>query len=283
MQKLIVNDREQIVFVDDLDGINKILSEYGLLKSDGSLYNDIVVDRQVFTYGDVLNGVIANKISYRGIIIWMVLSVNKINTSIGDLYQFINKCGNPIVKIDGVIYSGNLSYNSEQLKIGNSTLSSKKSLSNDSFIHTAMAKISHDNGRMLDPISNKFTSIVKLAKSHAKMFTGYADLITLFDILKQPMNKLDDSVINVKFDKSVTVTYNVVDNKLICEVNGISVSDESAIRPYIIYTLKPIKLQNQNFPFQVIKKHGLNLFLTPVILNNEDLLKDLRGGINLLK
>lgn len=166
-------------------------------------------------------------------------------------------------------------------------------------LHKFIHRMTTDNGRMLQPLMQRFLATIFIIKGNKHMFTGYARLENYLRILKLPTKGLiQDNGEEVDGDyrlslentstqarvKVVGVRDGVPVIELMVQGNLQSVSGTKAKPdPYLLITTKPIVLKNQRMPYTVVSYRGNSLFITPLIFNSLAVLSSMRGGINLLK
>lgn len=160
------------------------------------------------------------------------------------------------------------------------------------FIH----RMGTDNGKMLYPIIKRFLNTVFLFKGNKNLLTGYANLKHYLNMMQQPqpnfkqLNVTSNGDYSINYDSNSLSRIKVVDVK-----DGIPViklysgntlvpnGNMTSPDPYILITTKPIQMQNQKFPYTVVRFKGTPLFISPLIFNSRQVLDQLPGGINLLK
>ena len=165
----------------------------------------------------------------------------------------------------------------------------------DEFIH----RMNTDNGRMLSPLAKKFSDIAHLMGGNRGRLTGYANLNVFLRMLNKPMLNTSSLVKDManspyllhlplgQMQAKVVVTGiegSTLVITLISSAKLFSGNHQLPQKfPYLILTAKPFRLQDQQFPFFAMPFKQHRLFVTAIILDTDDPLKSLSGGLNLLK
>jgi len=173
----------------------------------------------------------------------------------------------------------------------NSTIENKV----DQFIH----RMKTDNGKMLLPLTRKFVDVSHIMGGNKSRLTGYADLNIYLRMLNQPTLNSEalikdmansNYLLNVPEEQvNAMVVVDGVENgnlKLHLKAPIKMYSDEKPLPqkfPFLLFTLKPITLKEQKFPFFVMPYKHNRLFVTAMILDSMKPLESLSGGLNLLK
>lgn len=169
-----------------------------------------------------------------------------------------------------------------------------QSQESDPALGSFIAKMTSDNGRMLQPLTNKFTAIAhSIGKANA-LLTGYVNLRDYLMLIKQPTlgmanlkNKsLDnDYNINLNSNKITLKVTDVIDGIIQLSCTFLGTFDNLATQsfaPYILLTLKPITLGTQQLPYDIVRFKNYAIFISPLYFANVNTLTNLKGGVNLL-
>lgn len=169
-----------------------------------------------------------------------------------------------------------------------------QSQESDPVIGSFIAKMVTDNGRMLYPLTQKFTAISHSIGKANVLLTGYANLRDYLMLIKEPTRGID----NLK-NKSINSDYNINldNNKIIVKVTNVINGDinldcvfsgrldnlsTQSVSPYILLTVKPIILGTQQLPYNIIRFKTHSIFVSPLYFANSTILANLHGGVNLL-
>ena len=164
----------------------------------------------------------------------------------------------------------------------------------DPVVGSFIAKMASDNGRMLFPLTNKFTTIAySIGKANA-LLTGYANLRDYLMLIKEPtlgISNLKNK--SIAGDYNINLNSNSISIKVTDVANGIINLDfifsgymetitTQSFAPYILLTLKPISLGNQQLPYTIVKFKNYAIFISPLYFASSITLANLKGGVNLL-
>ena len=247
----------------------------------------------------------------------IILAKDKVIFILNDSYSFPVYRSNTNSLVNGLNHFGTPSiinfgktplsspFNSRDARHLNSNNGKKISVGNflnDNMINKSdefVQKMRIDNGRMVLPIARKFHDMLHLMGGNRNKLTGYVDLNLYLRMIKQPsmvMNNMADDI-----DKSNYVL-NIPDEQVqsVVKVSGVegnvlSIDFKSSAElipssatilhptPYLVFTLKPLSILNQRFPFFITSVKQYRIFVSVILLDESTPLDTIAGGINLLK
>jgi len=206
-----------------------------------------------------------------------------------------------LLKIKGNTFTGSFSsYKNNSIEDSDGkiiTFKSSVSTEDDNTqIHKFIHRMKTDNGRMIDPLIKRYSNTLRMVKGKRQLLTGYANLYDYLTYAQNPSSDILNSF-SESFD-SEGVTFNI-NNKGV-ELKASGESDGKMVvnllmkgdfekpegekqTPYVILNTKPIKLLNQQMPYFVSRQKYFPVFITTLFFKNDETLKNLKGGINLLK
>jgi hypothetical protein len=304
-----INSETQVIYttnrVTDLPQVGEAL-KYN--KKNGGFYKYVTVEHSTyFTPPKSTTSLPAIKLIAKGITTYVVDDTVEFNidkSNVGNIIQLLSKFGEDyIIRYNNIDLNGPFRKNGSDSLINNeSTIISIGSYGvndNTNQIHNFIHRMRTDNGRMLDPVLRRFANTVFLFKGNKKLLTGYVNLSMYLNVIKYPSRGLFNmNLPDTKADYVINLTSNssrvrlkvvdVINGKLVLNIS-LDGSIEAAsqykqqISPYVLITTAPVNLLNQKFPNFVVQYRKLPIFITPIIFNSSEILKQLRGGINLLK
>lgn len=304
-----INVNTQIIFVNDPQSEYKVIArELKYTKKDGELYKYVKVDfaSMYHPYG-ASNSLQCIKLTAKNIDTYIVKKSFDFHMSHSHIRNVVNALshfgGDYVPIIDGVEFDGSIdevSSDKLQDESGKSiSFGEQQETDNTKIIHKMIHRLSTDNGHMLAPIIKRFLNTVHLFKGNKNLLTGYAKLDSYLRMIKQPTTGLiqknnDDENSNFLIsldDESSQGRVEVVgirDGKPVVELKfrGTLVKNDSLHQtpdPYVLLTTKPIILGRQRIPYKVVSYRGTPIFISPLIFNSSKVLRDMKGGINLLK
>lgn len=303
-----INNVTQVVFTREPSAdYRNIARELNYTKNDGNLYKYVKVEYSQMYYVKGGNGSLpCVKFTAKGVETYIIqdsfdylISNENPRNTINALKTFGDDY---IVRISGVEFKGGMVEVNDTIRdVNGKTISFDGDVNATDFplIHRMIHRLSTDNGRMLAPITQRFLNTIHLFKGNKHMLTGYAKLDTYLRMLQIPskglFNKVDseiDADYVLKLDNiSSQARVNVIgvrDGNPVLELNMRGeLQDATSITgtpdPYVLLTTKPIRLKNQKMPYTVISYKGTPVFVSPLIFNSSKILRDMKGGINLLK
>ena len=303
----------RIIFTENKDSdFDEVLSELGYTKKNGNLFKYATVQKGTFVKLDGTNITLgANKVSAKGKDTYVVdksypFKCGKKYT--GKFISTLNAFGsNYDVNIDGRKFSGMFSTsmdgavkdkNSAILYLGGNSSTNVITPELTRFIY----KMRQDNGNLLAPILRKYITTLHFTGKNRKLITGYAHLSTYLQLIKSPDVKLlkslrenDGSISGLtlgagKEDFLVTATVKGArDRKLFIDLETplkLSTPDGNNVNnpnPYVIFSTKPIKFNNENTPTFALSMGRQTIFVGIFIFEGDKYLSNLKGGMNLLK
>lgn len=204
---------------------------------------------------------------------WLVNTLPNVKVTINDseIRTPIRADGNNIVDGSGTHYGVNIKDNSA------------------AFLQKFMSWIKKDNGRMINPIIGKFFPMVKLFNADADKFTGFANIDAYLTRVGHPsiFEGSGTGVLNIRKTGDVFLKVTAVSSGTIsCELNGLKISDVTDIEkptPYVLVSIKPVTVYGTRLPFFTAKYAGVPLFVSMLVMNDDRYLRDMRGGVDLLK
>ena len=288
----------QVIFTKNKDGdVLSIANSLGYVNVDGSLVTgtQIIPHTTCNENGMSLPCSIIQTAKLKTYICNLDYGFTFSNTS--SFVDELNKYGNDyLVNIDNIsttkvrVNSNNVITDTNR-KI---SFNAPQSQESDPVLGSFIAKMTTDNGRMLQPLTNKFTSIAySIGKANA-MLTGYANLRDYLMLIKQPtlgMANLKNKSLNG--DYNINLDSNKITLKVIDVIDGViqlsciflGTMDNLATQsfsPYILLTLKPITLGTQQLPYEIVRFKNYTVFISPLYFGNAKTLTNLKGGVNLL-
>jgi hypothetical protein len=302
-----IDSTTQVVFTREPSAdYRNIARDLNYTKKDGNLYKYVQVEYSQVYYVKGGNGSVpCVKFSAKGINTYIISDSHDFTMSSENPHNVVNALKtfgeNYILQIDGVEFKGAIKEIKNTMRDDNGKVISfgDMGVSELPLVHKMIHRLSTDNGRMLAPILQRYLNTIHLFKGNKSLLTGYAKLESYLRMLQIPtkglFNKIDseidaDYVIKMD-DRHSQARVNVIGVR-----NGISVlelkmhgflQDTSTLtstpNPYILMTTKPIKLKNQKMPYTVVSHRGIPVFISPLIFNSDKILREMKGGINLLK
>lgn len=300
----ISNDTQVIFTKNKASDFNRIVSELGYAKKDGGLYKYVEVNHSsqyrpsgsttnipatVVTAKNVKSYIIDNEFDF-------YFDTKNISNIITQFSHYGDGC---IIRNNGVELMGPFKkVGTDVIGCSDSTTISVTSAdnSNSSEVHKLIHRLKTDNGRLLDPILQRFSTMVFLFKGNKHLLTGYANLSLYLKTMKEPMpnfsNKTNsNSTYSIECKDAGISRLSVIDVKngapiIDFKFNGSFISSEKTSgqpTPHVLITTKPIKLTSEQLPYFVVTHRKVPLFVTPIIFNSQKILEELKGGVNLLK
>lgn len=300
-----INSHTQVIYTLNPEAdYKKIAESLNYTRKDGMLYKNVIKDSSTYYPNGSDRSLTAVKLISKEVTTYIVESeytFQLTDSTFPDLINVFKRFGDTcIIKFNGIELSGPFSYR-DGVIISNSGKTITSNTSTNNVTHTLISQFIHhmgtDNGNMLHPIIQRFVTTMFLFKGNKHLLTGYANLKQYLHIMKQPMPKFNsitqseqsDYVINYDVTSlSKAKVIDVKDGTPVIEIvtnNKLTQFDSSTSipEPYILITTKPIQMQNQTFPYTVVRYKGTSLFISPLIFNSRKILEQLPGGINLLK
>ena len=157
------------------------------------------------------------------------------------------------------------------------------------YLQKFMGWIKKDNGRMINPIIGKFFPMVKLFNADAEKFTGFANIDAYLTRVGHPsiFEGSGSGVLNIRKTGDVFLKVTSVESGSIsCELNGLKISDVTDVEkptPYVLVSIKPVTVYGARLPFFTANYGGVPLFVSMLVMNDDRYLRDMRGGVDLLK
>ena len=288
-----------VMFVIDIDSeFKSFLTRNRLSKPDGTPYKGITISKgSTYQFTGSNTHLPAHLVTKKDGSKHYFVSKNikfddwKDKTS-SNLVTFFNTYGyDSVLNLDNLSLNGMWNRSGDNLEIDSTIfeLTSSSDLSTD-YIHNFIHKMKTDNGRMISPLTEKFLVVVRLVRRNASRFTGYANIETYLKRMNIPSTLFQGKNVSdnkrLEFIDTPVLTVEAAGiNSISINVSGISIADTSNNKPnaYILLTLKPITLGGAKLPFFTIRYSDLMLFVSPLIMTNDNYLRNLEGGINLLK
>ena len=305
-----ISDSEQIAFTSDRQfDFNRIIKELGYSKGTGEPYKYVQVDySHLYFISGSYESVISTRIKAKGNTTYIINDSNTFSHAVGgNVDTFLSRLkafgDKYFLKIGDVVLEGGFRKDgSTSIKNNRGDVISLGAARTDKEIkgiHNFIHRMKMDNGRMLIPMIIKFLNIALMFQNNKRyLLTGYANLLNYLTFIKNPsreilknMNKSYDSGYVMDFntnysDIDLTIS-DTKDGKIVVDMDfdgDFRPAEESIaqIDPYILMTLKPIKLLNQRMPYFMVSYKNTSVFVTPLFFNSAKILKSLKGGINLL-
>lgn len=286
--------------------LNNVLSEFKLLDSNTQPSKHIQIHR---------NGQYMPKGATTPLASITVLAKDKAIFIMNDMHRFsllrndaralasaLNRFGVSTVDINGKSIKGPFSaIDSRHLKTGSKNIALGQFINNsieskvDQFIH----RMKTDNGKMLLPLTRKFTDMLHLLGKNRNRLSGYVDLNLYLRMLNQPTLNTEsvikdlntaDYLLNIPQEQThAVISVAGVDAsgvKLVLKSPSVLYDGVESLpqkNPYLMFTPKPLSLKDEQFPFFVLSYKGHRVFVTAMIMDNSSPFESLSGGVNLLK
>lgn len=302
------SDNIELVFTNNKSiDFNSVINGLNYSKGGGIVKDGITVSHSV-SYSPVgySKPIITTKLQYGDKITYIIDDNIKFNFS--DVHNFINEFNyfgkQAILNFKGNSFGGNFSkFKENSIRNYEGNIITFKRSSNISGnmkgIHNFIHRMKMDNGHMLIPIIKRYVNTIMLFKGKKKFLTGYANLHDYLNFIRNPSKDILNSFNEANTDSDFIVELNdnspeinmkvsgVVDDKLMVDlfINGELKTKyiPEVVVPYILMTTKPIKLGNQTMPYFISRQQGMPIFISPLPLKSDEMVKSLKGGINLLK
>jgi hypothetical protein len=299
-----IDSSNQVIFTTNPEAdYRHIALALNYTKKDGELYKYVTKDITTYYPKGSIYPLNAVKLVAKNVTTYIVpdeYDFHMRKNSLDELSKSLSRFGEKsIVQFGDIELNGPFTVRDGML-ITNSGKTISESESTATVSHKMISEFIHrmgtDNGKMLYPIIKRFLNTVFLFKGNKNLLTGYANLKHYLNMMRQPqpnfrqLNITSSGDYSINYDSNSLSRIKVVDvkdgipiiklhsaNNLV--VNG-SITNPD---PYILITTKPIQMQNQKFPYTVVRFKGTPLFISPLIFNSRAVLDQLPGGINLLK
>lgn len=304
-----IDSTTQVVFTDNPQSdYLMIASELGYTKKDGNLYKYVTTEfSQMFHPRGAQSSIPSVKLTAKGAETYIVKNSFDFvfnNEHIRNLVNAFGYFGNNYIPImDSIEFRGPFSeLGMDQIRDNSGKIISfaaQSSSDNSSIIHKVIHRLATDNGHMLAPIIKRYLNTIHLFKGNKNLLTGYAKLDNYLRMIKQPTKGLIPEIDN-ESDVDFSVSFNNGSTQARVEVVGVrdgvpvvelkfngSLQSQGKVaqrpEPYVLLTTKPINFGRETLPYNVVSYRGTPIFITPLIFNSNKILKELKGGINLLK
>lgn len=302
-----INNNTQVVFVREPSAdYRNVARELKYTKTDGNIYKYVQIEySQVYYVKGGSGSVPCVKFTAKGVNTYIIADSYEFSLAAEHPHNVVNalkRFGDDyILQINNVEFKGGMQEIKDNMRDvdGKTIAFGDINVHDSSLIHKMIHRLSTDNGRMLGPILQRYLNTIHLFKGNKHLLTGYAKLENYLRMLqistKGLFNKIEseiDADYIIKMDdrnsQASIIVRGVRDGIPVLElkIRG-SLQDANVAstipNPYILMTTKPIKLKNQKMPYTVVSHRGTPVFISPLIFNSDKILREMKGGINLLK